>query len=138
MSGVNYYADRGFVSINGREKANVKSIKWTVDESLARVDTMSRDRRSAGWKKGNRKVTGSMELEVLDSKAEIDLAFKYGQDVDVVCSLGTNGERWKLIGLEQSSQDLTGSVGDAGKSISFECVDAVNENGAAVNADIGL
>jgi len=138
MSGVNYYADRGFLFVNGTEKANLKDIKWNVDESLQRVDTMSRDRRSSGWKKGNRKVTGSFTLEVPDQKAEIDLSFKFGQAVTVICSLGTKGERWQLLGLEQSSQDFSGSVGDASKTINFEAIDAVNENGSAVNSEIGL
>lgn len=138
MAGVNYYSDRGFVSINGVEKANVKSVKWTIDESIQRVDTMSRDRRSAGWKKGNRKITGSFELEVPDQRAEIDLSFTYGQDITVICSLGTNGERWSLIGLVQTTQDMSGSVGEGMKTINFEAIDAINENGPAVNSEIGL
>jgi len=133
----NFYADRGFLTINGVQKQNIKSIKWTVDESLTRVETMTANRRTAGYKKGNRKITGSIELEVPDDKAEIDLAFLYGQDVNAICQLGNSGERWTLKGLAQSNQDYSGSVGDASKTINFEAIDAVNEGGPGVNAVIG-
>lgn len=134
---MNFYADRGYAFINGIEAPNVKSIKWTVEESVTRVDTMTRNKRSSGWKKGNRKVTGSFELEVPDDRPQFDLAFQYGQDVTIVATLG-NGERHSLKGIVQTSQDLSGSVGETSKTINFEAIDAVNENGPAVNAGIGF
>lgn len=133
-----FYADRGFVTINGVEKANIKSVKWTVDEAVTRVDTMTRNHTSSGWKKGNRKITGSMELEIPDTAAEIDLAFTYGQQVNIICSLGTAGERWTLKGLVQTTQDMSGAVGEATKTINFEAQEASNESGPAVNAIVGL
>jgi hypothetical protein len=133
-----YYADRGFITINGVQKVNLKSVSWTVDESLTRVETMTANRTSAGYKKGNRKISGKMELEVQDDKAEIDLAFLYGQDVNIICQLGNDGERWSLGGIAQASQEFSGSVGDASKSLSFEALTAVNEGGPGVNSDIGF
>lgn len=132
-----YFADRGYAIANGVEIAHLKNIRWTVDESLSRVETMTRNRRTAGYKKGNRKVSGSFELEVPDDKPQIDLSFNYGKDFSVIATLG-NGERHQLIGLEQASQDLNGGVGESGKSIAFEAIDAINEGGPAVNASIGL
>lgn len=132
-----YYADRGFVTINGVELADLKSVRWTVDEAVSVVQTMSRDYRNKGYKKGNRSVSGTLELETPNDKAQIDLAFQYGQEVNVICTLG-NGERHQLLSIVQNSQDLSGSVGDTSKTINFVALDAVNENGNAVNADIGL
>jgi hypothetical protein len=132
-----FYADRGFVTINGVQKVNLKSCKWTVDEAVSRVETMTADRTTAGFKKGNRKCTGSMELDVPDSKAEIDMAFLYGQEVSIVCQLGTSGERWTLSGVVQTNQDMSASVGEAMKSINFEARTASNEGGPAVNSQIG-
>lgn len=132
-----FFADRGFVTINGVELANLKSVRWTIDEAISVVSTMSRNRIDAGFKKGNKKISGTMELEVPDTKAQIDLAFAYGQEVNVICTLG-NGERHQLIGLVQNSQDLNGSVGETSKTINFMALNAVNENGPAVNSDIGL
>lgn len=133
-----FFADRGFVTINGVEAVHVKSVRWTIDDAISRVDTMTRNKRSAGYKKGNRKVSGSFELEIPDQQAQIDLAFQYGQDIAVICSIGENGERHSLIGLVQTTQDLSSSVGEASKTINFEALDAVNEKGPAVNAAIGL
>jgi hypothetical protein len=133
-----FYADRGFVTINGVELGNLKSVKWMIDEAVTAVETMTRNKRAAGYKQGNRKVSGSFELEVEDQKGQIDLAFQYGNDVTIICQLGTAGERWQLKGLVQNSQDLSGSVGEAGKTIAFTCLDAVNENGPGVNAQAGF
>lgn len=138
MAGTTFYSDRGFVSINGLPKVNLKSVKWSIDESISRVETMTADHSTAGYKKGNRKITGSFELEVPDQKAEIDLAFQYGNEVSIVCSLGNASERWTLAGVVQTAQDFSGSVGDASKTINFEARTATNENGSAVNSQIGF
>jgi hypothetical protein len=138
MSGTNFYADRGFVTINGKAKVNLKSVKWTIDESVTRVECMTADRSTSGYKKGNRKISGSMELEIPDNKAEIDLAFLYGNEVGIICSLGENGERHSLSGIVQTKADFNGSVGEASKTIDFEARTAVNENGPAVNSQIGF
>ena len=138
-NGNTFYADRGFVTFNGREVANLKSVKWTIDDSVTRVDTMTRNRRSSGWKKGNRKVTGSFEFDVPDNQPQPDLSYLYGQDgVNVITQLGTNSERYSLLDFVQTTMDHTGSVGDTGKTINFEARDCVNENGEAVNAIVGF
>lgn len=133
-----FFADRGFLIVNGVQVAHVKSLKYTIDESISRVDTMTANKRSAGWKKGNKKVTGSFELEIPDQSAQIDLAFAYGNEISVIAQIGQSSERHSLLGLVQTNSDISSSVGDATKSINFEAQDAVNENGPAVNAVIGL
>lgn len=133
----NYFADRAFIAVNGKELVHLKSAKWTVDEGISRVETMTRNKRTAGYKKGNKKVSGSFEFDVQDDKAQIDLAFAYGNDVTIIATLG-GGERFQLVGVVQTTQDLSGSVGETSKSINFEALDAINENGPAVNSDIGL
>lgn len=130
------FADRGFLVINGVEAAHVKNISVTKDEGLSVVNTMTRNRRSAGFKKGNLSVSGSLELDIEATQAQIDLAFKYGQEINVVFEAG--GERHTIIGFEQASAGINSSVGDASKSISFIALDLVNENGPAVNSNIGL
>lgn len=136
MAGTKLFADRGFVIINGVEAAHCKNVRVSLDQSLSVVNTMTRNRRSAGFKKGNLAVSGSMEFDIEADKAQIDLAFKYGNEVNVVIEVG--GERKQIVGLEQASEEMNASVGDSSKSISFVALDCVNENGPAVNADIGL
>lgn len=130
------FSDRGFITINGVEAMHVKNISVSKDEGLQVVNTMTRNRRSAGFKKGNLSVSGSLEFDIPADKAQLDLAFNYGNDINVVFEFG--GERHQAIGLEQSSAALSGSVGDSSKSISFLALDLVNENGPAVNSGIGL
>ena len=138
MAGTTFYSDRAFITINSVKKLNLKSCKWTVDEAVSRVETMTEDRTTAGFKRGNRKCTGSMELDVPNDAAEIDLSFLYGkQEVSIVCQLGDKGESWSLIGVVQTNQDMSGSVGEAMKTINFEARVAVNERGPAVNGTIG-
>ena len=132
------YADRGFLYVNGILTANIKSIKVTIDESVTVVDTMTANKRSSGFKQGNRKVSGSFDLEVEDQRPSIDMAFLYGQDVSVIFQMGTAGDRWQLTGLTQGNQDMSTSVGDSGKTINFMALDAINENGPTVNAQIGF
>lgn len=136
---VNFFADRGFATINGVEVALLKSIKWTVDNKVTRVDAMSRDHASSGFKRGNKTITGSFEFDVRDDQPQIDLSFLYGQaGVNIVAQLGTNSERWSLIDVVQTTQDFTASVGESGKTINFEARDCVNEKGTAVNSIIGF
>ncbi len=136
---VNFFADRGYATVLGRELALLKSIKWTVDDSVTRVDTMSRDHRSAGWKRGNRKVTGSFEFDVRDDQPAPDLSFLFGKEgVNIVTQLGSNSERWSLVDVVQTTQDYSGSVGETGKTINFEARDAINENGVAGNTIAGF
>jgi len=136
--GVNFYADRGFVTVNGVEVGDLKSLKFTKDESVTVVETMTRNKRSAGFKQGNLKVTGSLEMEIQDQKAQIDLAFQYGNEVNVIFHVGTSSERYSLLGLTQNSADLNASVGETSKTINFMALDAVNENGNSVNSAIGF
>jgi hypothetical protein len=131
----NYYADRGTLVINGVEVANVKTLKFTIEESISRVDTMTKNHRTSGYKKGNRKVSGSFELAIPDQKAQLDLSFLYqGNDISVSCKVGQNSESYTLIGLVQTNSDLSASVGETSKTINFEALDAVNEGGAGVNS----
>lgn len=134
-----YYADRGTLLINGVPALHVKSLKFTIDEAITIVNTMSANRRSAGFKKGNRKVTGSFELEIPDQQAQLDLSFAYeGNDFSVTVMVGKNSEKYSLIGLVQTNQDLSSSVGETAKTINFEALDAINQGGPTVNASVNL
>ena len=133
----NYYADRGSLIINGIEVANVKSLKVTIEESISRVDVMSKNHRTSGYKKGNRKVSGSFELAIPDNQAQIDLSPLYqGNDLSVSIKFGQKSESYTLIGVVQTNSDLSASVGETSKTINYEAIDAVNEGGASVNSII--
>lgn len=131
------FADRAFVAINGFEALYVKSADLESSESLQRVETMTRNRRTAGYRYGNKSVQLSLELEIERDKAQLDMALaKDTDDIQVVFICG--GERYSAVGVRQSSMGVRGSVGDASKSIKLEALDLVNENGTSVNASISL
>lgn len=131
------YADRMFFEVNGNEAADVVSGEINSDESLQVVDTMTRNYRSAGYKKGNKKVTLKLELAIQRNRAQIDLALAdEDAEVNVVAICG--GERYIAKDVGQAAMGLRGNVGDASKSLDLLAIDLVNENGASVNTIISL
>ena len=136
---VNFFADRGSATINGREVALLKSLKWTIDNKVSRVDTMTRDRSSSGWKKGNQSITGTFVFDVRDDQPQPDLSFLYGQEgVNITTGLGTKSERYSLLDIVCTTTDFSASVGETSKTVNFEARACVNENGQAVNSIIGF
>lgn len=132
-----YYADRGFITINGFEAFAVKDINIDVDDKITQVDHMTKNYRGSGFKRGNRSVSISLGLDIPEKKAQLDLALvDPAKQVNLVCTIG--GERHQAIDVVQPSFNLSASVGDAGKKINLVALDLVNEKGQAVNADIGL
>jgi hypothetical protein len=134
----NFYADRGSVFVNGVAWANIKSMKWTADAAVSVVETMTANKVSPGYKQGNQKVSGSLELAVPDVGSVPDLAFLYGQDVTIICQLGSAGDRHTLKGVAQNNRDNQASVGDAGTTLAFTALQDVNEGGPGVNSVLGF
>lgn len=134
----NFYADRATAFFNGTAVANLKSLKITIDEAVSVVETMTKDKISSGYKSGNKKVTGSFEFAIPDNSPSPDLSFLKGQDVTFIGQFGVAGDRFTVKGFQQSNQDLSGSVGEAGKTISFLALNCINEGGPGVNSPLGF
>lgn len=134
---MNLFADRGFATINGYEAEHLKSMSMTVNENLSRADHMTRNRRSSGFKRGNKHISISLEFDVPSRKAAFDLAVA-DPDAEVNLVFECGGERFTILDLGQSSMGINTSVGDATKNFEYEAIDIVNENGTSVNAVISL
>lgn len=131
------YADRMFFEVNGNEVVDVVSGEINSDESLQVVDTMTSNYRSAGYKKGNKKVSLKLELAMTRKESQIDLALADEEaEVNVVAICG--GERYIAKDVGQASMGMRASVGDASKSLDLMALDLVNENGTSVNTIISL
>ena len=131
------YADRAFIEINGTEVADVESLDLTVSESLSRVETMTRNKRSAGFRKGNKVVNGSFTLAVESDRSQVNLGLKDpSSTANLAFTMG--GERFSVIDVEEAEMSHSGSVGNATKTIRFEALDVVDENGRSRLADFGL
>lgn len=131
------FADRGFVTVNGVEVLHLKSANISTNENLTRADHMTRNRRSSGYKYGNKHIQIALEKDIEWNRAQIDLSIADPEaDVNMVFVCG--GERYTVKGVAQSDMSLNSSVGDSSKSSNYEALDIVNENGDSVNTDIVL
>ena len=52
------------MEINGEEAGDIESLDYTVNENLTRVETMTRNRRSAGFRKGNMGINLNVTMAV--------------------------------------------------------------------------
>lgn len=137
MGNTTFFADRVFITINGNEVMHAKSATIRRTKNLQRVDTMTRNKRSAGYKYGNTHVSLSLGLDIEQKRAQIDPALA-SDDADISVVAEAGGERYIITGVRESEMSINGSVGDAGKELQFEGLDIVNENGTSVNIAISL
>ncbi len=131
------FADRGFLEINGVFITHLTTATVSVNQNLSRVSTMTRNRRDAGYAKGNLGVQLSLELAIERLRPQIDLALA-DDDAELTAVFEVGGERYTVLGLAVSDTSVTASVGSTSKSMNLEGLDVVNENGNSVNAGITL
>lgn len=132
-----FYADRIIVAINGVEQLDVESMDFNINENLTRVDTMTRNRRSAGYRKGNAAIQLTPVFAVAQDQAQINLALKDPtQEVTVIAEQG--GDRFTFTGIEQGELAATGRPGESTKTLTLQAIDYVDENGQSRLGDIGL
>ena len=131
------YADRAFIEINGTELAGAENVDLNVNENLTRVDTMTRTKRAAGYRKGNLVVNGSFTLAVESDRPQVNLALK---DPSLTANLAfiMGGERFSVIDVEQAEMSHSGTVGNATKTIRFEALDIVDDTGRSRASEFGL
>lgn len=131
------FADRAFVAINGFEILELENLDYTASENLTRVETMTRSRRSAGFRKGNKAVNLVLTLATEKDKAQINLALKDPANVaSVVVEQG--GDKYSFIDVEQSELSGTAAVGNATKTLNLEALDFVDEKGNSRLSDLSL
>lgn len=131
------FADRIFVAINGFELVDLENVDWTFNPNLTRVETMTRNRRSAGFRKGNKAVSLVLTLATEREKAQINLALKNpANKATVVVEQG--GDKFTFVDVEQGEMSGTGSVGNATKTLNLEALDFVDEKGNSRLGDLSL
>lgn len=131
------YADRIFLEINGNEVLDIESLDYDINENLTRVETMTRNRRSAGFRKGNKAISLTLTLAVEIDNPQINLALKDpATTANIVTEQG--GERISFIDIEQEQQTATGSVGNTTKTLNLQALDYVDENGRSRLGELGL
>lgn len=131
------FADRIFIAINGFEILEVENVDYTFNPNLTRVETMTRNRRSAGFRKGNKAVSLVITLATENDKAQINLGLKQpSSKATIVAEQG--GDKFTFVDVEQGEMSGTASVGNSTKTLNFEALDFVDENGNSRLGDLSL
>jgi len=112
------FADRGFISVNGVEVLDVENISAKLTDGTKPVPTMTRNRRTKGFVKGNREFTlnfsvavqnklGSPKIEEIDfENNDVQLTFEQGSD------------RYTYVNLDHADTEQSASgVGAEGKKV---------------------
>lgn len=132
-----FYADRMFLEAGGNELADIETMDLTVNENLTRKETMTRNRRSAGFTKGNLAISMNVTLAVEADRPQINIALKNpASTLTLVAIIG--GDRFSFIDVEQGQMSATGTVGTATKTLALEAIDFIDENGRSRLSDLGL
>ena len=131
-----FYADRGILNANGVQLVDIKTINLSNDRSITRASHMTRNRVDSGYKAGNKIISGSFEQDIPELSAPVDL-INLPDDADLTFSFEFGGERLTVLGVIINQTDHSASVGDVSKTVNFQALDIVNENGTSVNALIG-
>lgn len=131
------FADRIFVAMNGFELAEVENLDYTVSDNLTRVETMTRSRRSAGFRKGNKAINLVLTLATEKDKPQINIALKDPSSILTVV-LEQGGDKFTFIDNEQSEMSGTASVGNSTKTLNLEALDFVDEKGNSRLSDLSL
>lgn len=131
------FADRAFVIINGFESTDIESIDFTASKNETPVDTMTRNKRSIGFRGGNLKVDLNLTFAVENAVAQLNLALA-DPTADISIGVEMGGDSFLFTEVSQNELSGTASVGAATKSLALQAIDFVDENGRTRLADIGL
>ncbi len=131
------FADRAFVSMNGFEIAEIENIDYSFNPNLTRVETMTRSRKSAGFRKGNKAISLVLTLAIKNDEAQINLALKEPSNVLTV-GVEMGGDKFAFIDVEQGEMSGTATVGTATKTLNLEALDFVDEKGQSRLSDLSL
>ena len=126
-----------FININGFEVAELENVDYDFNENVTRVETMTRDRRSAGFRKGNKGVSLTLLLAIENERPQINLALA-NPDNQITIGAEVGGEKLSFIDCIQTQMTGTGSVGNATKTLNIEALDFVDEKGNSRLSDLSL
>ena len=131
------FADRMFIIVNGFELVEAESIDFTSNRNLTPVDTMTRNKKSLGFRGGNLAVSLNVTLAVEADVAQVNLALAE-PTADISIGVEMGGDSFLFTEVVQNEISGTGSVGNATKSLALLATDFTDENGGSRLGDIGL
>lgn len=110
------YADRGFISINGVEALDVENITVRETDGTKPVPTMTRNRRTKGFVKGNREITCSFSVAVQNKLGTPKIEDIDFENNSVALTFEHGADRYSLINLDHADNEQSApGVGSEGK-----------------------
>lgn len=131
------FADRMFIIVNGFELVEAESIDYTSNKNLTPVDTMTRNKKSLGFRGGNLAVSLNVTLAVEADKAQVNLALA-DPTADISIGVEQGGNSFLFTEVVQNEIAGTGTVGNSTVSLALLATDFTDENGGSRLSDIGL
>lgn len=116
------YIDRGFISLNGVDVLDVENIQLRQADGTKAVPTMTRNRRTKGFVKGNREISLSFSVAVQSALGSPKIESIDFDSNNAAMTFEHGGDRYSVVGLNFVDTDQSASgVGSEGKK-SFNMV----------------
>lgn len=128
------FADRGFISLNGNEFLDVESISVRVSDGTKAVPTMTRNRRTKGFVKGNREISCNFSVAVQNKLGSPKVESINFEDNDVAMTFEHGADRYTLVGAQFVDEEQASSgVGAEGKkTFNMVFTDIIDQVGNSV------
>lgn len=129
------FADRAIVSLAGRDIVHLQSASLEVEYSNTPVNTMSRDRTTAGFVSGNKVITVDLSAAIEERvHGPVLEGIDYEvSDVDITVQIG--GEEFTVTSVWLNRAGVSApSVGqEATRTWAFQGTDIINAQGSSVS-----
>jgi hypothetical protein len=125
------YADRGFISVNGVEVLDVENISVKQTDGTKPVPTMTRNRRTKGFVKGNREFTISFAVAVQNALGTPKIESIDFENNSVALTFEHGADRYSLTNLDfaDAEQGASGVGSEGKKSFNMVATDMVDQVG---------
>lgn len=134
------YADRAFISINGKRLADVQSASLKQNHNRRVVPTMTQDGFNRGFVQGNRDIDITCQIAVqnLLSRPKLESIDYESEDVQITFIVGADSYTCTGLFLKDND-DNSGGVGDEVKTtFNFAALRLLDNVGNSVLFDLAL
>lgn len=134
------YADRAFVSVNGKQLADLQSASLKQNFNARAVPVMTNNRRNRGSVKGNLDIdlTAQIAIENQLARPKLEGIDYENNDIQITFIVGADQFVAKGVFIKDT-EDNSGGIGDEAKTTwNFGALDLVDAIGNSVLFDINL
>lgn len=134
------YADRAFVSVNGKALIDIQSSSLKQNFNAKAVPSMTNNRRNRGYVKGNLDIDIMVQLAIENGLARPKLEGLDFDNNDIQITYQVGADQYVAKGVFiKDAEDNAGSIGDEAKTtFNFSALDLVDAVGNSVLFNISL